>query len=167
MYQVKERETERETSQVVKAQKLANISSTLPLLPSADNDALDTYFWVNNFDQVIQKVAGGDAVNNTHLRGFQEPNSNAKVNVTKISFTRTGKHSFKFGDKHWQLSKKVNLKIELLQIDTTNKQNFTRNTKLWRIYLASICIFILLSQRYGPSDYNSKNNRIVPNFAGN
>ena len=54
MYQVKERETERERererereiSQVVKAQKLANISSTLPLLPSADNDALDTYFWV-------------------------------------------------------------------------------------------------------------------------
>ena len=132
----------------MKAQKLANISSTLPLLPSADNGALDTYFWVNNFDQVVQKVAGGVAVNNTHLTGFQEPNSNAKVHVTKISFTRTGKRSFKFDDKHWQLSKKVNLKIESLQIDTTNKQNFTRNKKLWRIYSASICIFILLSQRY-------------------
>ena len=148
----------------MKAQKLANISSTLPLLPSADNDALDTYFWVKKFDHVVEKVTGGDAVSNTHLTGFQEPNSNAEVNVTKISFTRTGKRTFKFGDKHLQLSKKVNLKIESLQIDTTKKQNFTRNTKLWRIYSVCVCIFIRLRQRYGPSDCN---NRIVPSFAGN
>ena len=109
----------------MKAQKLVNISSALPLLPSADNHGLDTYFWVNNFDHVVEKVAGGDAVNNTHLTRFQEPNSNAEVNVTKISFTRTGKRTLKFGDKNLQLSIKVNLKIESLQIDTTNKQNFT------------------------------------------
>ena len=112
-------------------------------------------------------MAGGDAVNSTDLTRFQEPHSNAEVNVTKICFIRTGKRTFKFGDKHLQLSKKVNLKIESLQIDTTNKQNFTQNTKLWRIYSVCICIFIRLGQHYGASDYNSKNNRIVPKFAGN
>ena len=160
MYQVQERGRERERNKP--SSESPKAGKRLPLLPSADNDALDTYFWVNNFDHIVEKVAGCDLVNNTHLTGFQEPNSNAEVNVTKISFTRTGKPTFKFGDKHLQLSKKVNLKI-----DTTNKQNFTRNTKLWRIYSVCICIFIRLRQRYGPSDYNSKNNRIVPSFAGN
>ena len=70
---------ERSASQVVKSQKLANISSTLPLLPSADNDTLDIYFWVNNFDHVVEKVAGGGAMNTTHLMTFQATNSNAKV----------------------------------------------------------------------------------------
>ena len=63
----------------MKSQKLANISSTLPLLPSADNDTLDIYFWVNNFDHAVEKVAGGGAMNTTHLMTFQEPNSNAEV----------------------------------------------------------------------------------------
>ena len=55
-----------ETSQSVKAQKLANISSTLLLLPSADNDKLVACFWVNNFDHIVEKVAGGGAANTTH-----------------------------------------------------------------------------------------------------
>ena len=58
--------TEAETSQVVTAQKLPNISSTLPLLPSVDNDTLNTNFWVNNFDQVV----GGSKMNITHLMAF-------------------------------------------------------------------------------------------------
>ena len=147
----------------MKAQKLANISSNLPLLPSADNDALDTYFWGNNFDHVVKKVAGGGAVNTTHLMAFQGLNSNADVNVTKINVTRIGKRNFKFGDKHLQLSEKVNLKIESLPIDTTNKQNFNQDTKLWRTHSLWIC----LRQHYGPSGYNSKNNQIVPSFSGN
>ena len=55
----------------MKALKLTNISSTLPLLPSADNNMLDTYFWVKNFDHVVEKVAGGGAVNTVHLMAFQ------------------------------------------------------------------------------------------------
>ena len=112
---------ERETSQVVKAQKLPNISSTLTLLPSADNDTLNTCFWVNNFDHVVEKLAGCSAMNTTHLMALQQPNLNAEVNVTKISVTRTGKCTFKFGDKHLQLSEKMSPKIEQRQIDTTNK----------------------------------------------
>ena len=119
---------ERETSQAVKAQKLPNILSTLTLLTSADNDTLNTCFWVNNFDHVVEKLAGCSAMNTTHLIALQQPNLNAEVNVTKISVTRTGKCTFKFGDKHLQLSKKMNPKIEQRQIDTTNEQNFTQNT---------------------------------------
>ena len=51
-----------------------------------------------------------------------------EVNVTKVSVTRTGKCTFKFGNKHLQLSKKMNPEIEQQQIDTTNEQNFTQNT---------------------------------------
>ena len=111
----------RETSQVVKAQKLPNISSTLTLLPSADNDTLNTCFWVNNFDHVVEKLAGCSAMNTTHLMALQQQNLNAEVNVTKISVTQTGKCTFKFGDKHLQLSEKMSPKIEQRQIDTTNK----------------------------------------------
>ena len=82
----------------MKTRKLVNISLTLPLLPSVDNDALYTYFWVNNFDHIVEKVAGGGAVNTTHLMAFQELNSNAEVNVTNISVIRTGKRTFDFGD---------------------------------------------------------------------
>ena len=95
-----------EKSQVKKAQKLANISSGLPLLPSADTNKLDTYFWVDNFDHIVEKMAGGGVVNTTHLIAFQDPNSNAVVNVTKISVTQTGKRTFEYDDKHLQLSKK-------------------------------------------------------------
>ena len=118
----------------MKSKKLANISSTLPLLPSADNDTLDIYSWVNNFDDIVKKVAGGGAMNTTHLMTFQKPNSNEEVNVTKISVTQTGKRTFKFGDKHLQLSEKINPKIEPQQIGTTNEQNFTQNTRLRRMF---------------------------------
>ena len=114
-----------ETSQAVKAQKLANFSSTLPLLLLADRDTLDKYFEVVNFDHIIESAAGGGAVNTTHLIAFQEPNSNLQVNETKISVTQTRKCTFEYGDKHLQFSKKVNPKIEPWQIDTTNEQNFT------------------------------------------
>ena len=73
---------QRETSQVVKAQKLANISSCLPLLPLADSDTLDTYFWVNNFNHVVEKIAGGNAVSTTHLMAFQEPKSVSRRSVS-------------------------------------------------------------------------------------
>ena len=43
-------------------------------------------------------MAHGGAVNTTHLMTFQEPNSNAEVNVTKISVTHTGKHTFEFDE---------------------------------------------------------------------
>ena len=95
----------RDRNKPVKAQKLANISS-LPLLPSADNDTLDTYFWVDNFDHIVEKVAGCGAVNITHLMAFQGPNSNAEVNVTKISVTRTGKRTFEYDDKHCSCPKR-------------------------------------------------------------
>ena len=112
----------------MKTQKLPNISSTLTLLPLADNDKLNTCFWVNNFDHVIEKYAGGSAMNTTHLMALQEPNLNAEVNVTKIIVTRTGKCTFKFGDKHLQLPEKINPKTEQRQIDTTNEQSLTQNT---------------------------------------
>ena len=51
-------------------------------------------------------MAGGGVVNTTHLIAFQDPNSNAVVNVTKISVTQTGKRTFEYDDKHLQLSKK-------------------------------------------------------------
>ena len=84
--------------------------------------------WVNNFDQLVEKLAGCSAMDTTHLMALQQPNLNAEVNVMKISVTRTGKCTFKFGDKHLQLSEKMNPKIEQRQIDTTNEQNFTQNT---------------------------------------
>ena len=121
MYRLQERERERETNQVVKAQKLPNISSTLTLLPSADNDTLNTSFWVNNFDHVAEKLTSGSAMNTTHLMALEEPNLNAEVNVTKISVTQTGKCTFRFGDKHLQLPEKMNPKIEQQKIDTTNE----------------------------------------------
>ena len=58
---------------------------------------------------------------------------------------------------------KMNPKIEPRQTDTTNEQNFTQDTKMRRMY----SIWIWLRQHYGLSDYNSKNNQIVPSFAGN
>ena len=70
---------------------------------------------------------------------------------------------FRIWWKHLQLSEKINPKIETRQIDTTNKQNITQDTNLWRMYL----VWIWLRQHYGPFDYNSKNNQIVPSFAGN
>ena len=63
----------------------------LPLLSSADIDMLDTYFWVDNFHHIVEKVAGGSVVNTTHLIALQEPNLNAEV--TKISVTRNGKRT--------------------------------------------------------------------------
>ena len=58
---------------------------------------------------------------------------------------------------------KMNPNIEPRQTDTTNEQNFTQDTKMRRMY----SIWIWLRQHYGLSDYNSKNNQIVPSFAGN
>ena len=44
----------------------------LPILPTADDDIIITYFWVDNFDKIIESMTGGGAVNSTHMIVFKK-----------------------------------------------------------------------------------------------
>ena len=41
-------------------------NSILPILPTAHDDIIRTYLWVDNFDKIIKSMTGGEAVNSTH-----------------------------------------------------------------------------------------------------
>ena len=152
-----------ETSQAVKVQKLANISSILPLLPSGDNDTLDTYFWVDNFDHIVEKVAGGGAVNTTHLMAFKRQTRMEKSMSRKSVSPELENVLSNMVKNIDSCPKRWTQKLSRDKLDTINKQNFTQDTKLRRMY----SVWIWLRQHYGLSDYNSKNNQTVQSFAGN
>ena len=66
-----------ETAQANKAQVMASRSSILPLKPRSEKYLVDTWFWVDNFNENVETVNGGGAVNITTLMAFQEPSENA------------------------------------------------------------------------------------------
>ena len=74
-----------ETAEAVKAQKIAERSSALPLKPISETDVVLSYFWVDNFDVNVEKQSGGGAVNTTHLVAFQEKSEISVVNLEKVN----------------------------------------------------------------------------------
>ena len=76
-----------QTAQAQKALTLAEASSFLPLKPAKESDVVLTFYWVNNFDVIVERQAGGGAINTTHLVAFQEPtelsvnNTNETISV--------------------------------------------------------------------------------------
>ena len=64
-----------ERAQAMRAQ-IAEKSSVLPMIPNSDKDIVLTYFWLDNFDHIVDNQAGGGAINTTHLVAFQEKNDN-------------------------------------------------------------------------------------------
>ena len=63
-------------------------NSILPILPTADDDIIRTYFWVDNFDKIIKSMTGGEAVNSTHMIAFQEISNSSLLNKNKVTFKR-------------------------------------------------------------------------------
>ena len=59
-----------ETAQAETAQFLANMSGVLPVKPAKPNTAVLTYFWVDNFDMIIETQTGHGAINSTHMIAF-------------------------------------------------------------------------------------------------
>ena len=55
-------------------------NSALPILPTAYDDIIVTYFLVDNFDKIIESMTGGGTVNSTHMTAFEE-----KSNICKKS----------------------------------------------------------------------------------
>lgn len=67
------------TTQAESAIKRSKMSALLPLQPQF-NEAILTFFWVDNLDLVIDKQYGGGAINITSMMAFQE--NNVKNNET-------------------------------------------------------------------------------------
>ena len=61
-----------QTAQAQKALTLAEASSFLSLKPAKESDVVLTFYWVDNFDVIVEKQAGGGAINTTHLVAFQD-----------------------------------------------------------------------------------------------
>ena len=76
-----------QTAQTQKELTLAEASSFLPLKPAKESDVVLTFYWVDNFDVIVEKQAGGGTINTTHLVAFQEPtelsvnNTNETISV--------------------------------------------------------------------------------------
>ena len=61
-----------ETSQAENCMEKSKQTSILPLYPEHETESVLTYFWVDNFDVIIDKQRGGGALNITMLMPFQE-----------------------------------------------------------------------------------------------
>ena len=79
---------ETETSQAQVSIIEQENNSILPILPTADDDIIITYFWVDNFDKIIESLTGGGAVNSTHMIAFQEKSNSNLLNKNKVTFER-------------------------------------------------------------------------------
>ena len=79
---------ETETSQAQVSIIEQENNSILPILPTADDDIILTYFWVDNFDKVIESLTEGGAVNSTHSIAFQEKSNSNLLNKNKLTFEK-------------------------------------------------------------------------------
>ena len=79
---------ETETSQAQVSIIEQENNSILPILPTADDDIIITYFWVDNFDKVIESLTEGGAVNSTHTIAFQEKSNSNLLNKNKLTFEK-------------------------------------------------------------------------------
>ena len=108
-------------------------------------------------------MAGGGAVNTTHLMAFKSQTQMEK-SMSRKSVSPGLENVFSnMVTNIDSCPKRWTQKLSLDKLDTTNEQNFTQDTKLRRMY----SVWIWLRQHYGLSDYNSKNNQAVRSFAGN
>ena len=77
-----------ETSQAQVSLMEEENKSILPILPTANDDIIITYVWVDNFDKIIESMTGGGAVNSTHMIAFQEKSNSSLLNKNKVTFER-------------------------------------------------------------------------------
>ena len=61
-----------ETAQANCSLSLSKEGDIRPVQPSPKNDVVPTFFRADNFDTIVERVAGGGSVNVTHLVAFQE-----------------------------------------------------------------------------------------------
>ena len=62
-----------ETSQAKLSVERQTNNSVLQLLPKDGIAYVLTYFWVDNFDKLIESMKGGGSVHSKHMVAFQEP----------------------------------------------------------------------------------------------
>uniref|UniRef100_A0A7M6DPV4 Uncharacterized protein n=1 Tax=Clytia hemisphaerica TaxID=252671 RepID=A0A7M6DPV4_9CNID len=56
-----------------------------------DHEFIFTWFWVDNFDVLVEKDGGGGSVNTTHLVAFQEPGLRGANKDIHVEIPRTRK----------------------------------------------------------------------------
>ena len=77
-----------ETAYAEVAQENAKKGLTLPLQPKSPSKTVFTHFWVDNFDVLVDRQAGGGSVNTTHLVAFQNPSEESILNHNQLSISR-------------------------------------------------------------------------------
>ena len=73
-----------ETALAQKAQKMATMDTALNLKPRTETDVVLTYFWVDNFDILVERQSGGGSVNTTHLMAFQEASTSSRESIETL-----------------------------------------------------------------------------------
>ena len=75
--------TEIKTAAAESAIAKAESQQFLPITPTTEHSIAPTFYWVDNFDVIVDRLAGGSSVNTTHLMAFQETNTDT-CKITKF-----------------------------------------------------------------------------------
>ncbi|XP_066931362.1 uncharacterized protein [Clytia hemisphaerica] len=117
----------------VEKSRLANILKVRPI----DQEYISTWFWVDNFDIMLDKAGGGGSVNTTHLVAFQEQDGHAINEDLHVSLPRSRKRKLSIPTDGEQMAYNVDITAEPPRITATaptqrfDSKEFNRSMFIW------------------------------------
>lgn len=66
----------------------AESKELLPIKPMSTDAVVPTFYWVDNFDVLVDRLAGGSSINTTHLMAFQETTTNTRMSSKPVNVER-------------------------------------------------------------------------------
>ena len=112
-------------------------TNILKIRPIDHEYIISTWFWVDNFDVLLDKAGGGGSVNTTHLVAFQEQDGHIINNDLHVSLPRTRKRKLTIPIAEEQIAYNVDTAAEpptittVVQVQKFDDTEFNRSMFLW------------------------------------
>ncbi len=133
---------------------LVDTDGILPIKPILDS-IVSSFFWVDNFDILVDKLIGGSSINTTHLMAFQEESTNTHK---KTEVKNVGR----------QKKRKLSVPKESCKVQPVNsKQNPpTQFSQTESNFSVEGFHFLYFIWTYGRKYMSTSGQQLIPGFKG-
>ena len=120
----------------IEKSKKTNILKIRPI----DHEYISTWFWVDNFDILLDKAGGGGSVNTTHLVAFQEQDGHVINHDLHVSIPRSRKRKLDLPTEGEQVAFNVDTAAEpptissVVRAQSFDDKHFNQSLFLWLFF---------------------------------
>ena len=124
-------------------------------MPNDESSSVPTVFLVDNFDTLVEQVAGGGSVNTARMMAFHKMTPETKTNNSKVQIQRTKKRKF-VGGEFKSTHTNINPKRNLASLGLSG-EGFKDNSNTYLKYF----MWLLLRKMHGINEFNTSNDQVI------